>query len=53
MRDDRAIQHHGVDDSDGHERRPRRVTVDGDVPVGVDGVHSRLLEPPGARTEFG
>lgn len=47
-RDNRAIQHHGVDGSDGHERRLRRVTMDGDVPAGVDGVPSRLLEPPAA-----
>ncbi|MFJ5551711.1 TauD/TfdA dioxygenase family protein [Streptomyces sp. NPDC093225] len=43
--DNRATQHYGVDDSDAHDRKLRRVTVDGDVPVGVDGVHSRLLEP--------
>ncbi|MEE1752932.1 TauD/TfdA dioxygenase family protein [Streptomyces sp. SP18CS02] len=43
--DNRATQHYGVDDSGDHERRLRRVTVDGDVPVGVDGLASRLLEP--------
>ncbi|WP_051795217.1 TauD/TfdA family dioxygenase [Streptomyces sp. NRRL S-87] len=43
--DNRATQHYGVDDSDAHDRKLRRVTVDGDVPVGVDGAQSRLLEP--------
>jgi taurine dioxygenase len=43
--DNRATQHYGVDDSDDHERRLLRVTVDGDVPVGVDGRTSVLLAP--------
>ncbi|MFG2923995.1 TauD/TfdA dioxygenase family protein [Streptomyces sp. NPDC048305] len=43
--DNRATQHYGVDDSDGHERKLRRVTVDGDVPVGVDGRSSKLISP--------
>ncbi|MFC5803338.1 TauD/TfdA dioxygenase family protein [Streptomyces formicae] len=43
--DNRATQHYGVDDSDDHERTLRRVTVDGDVPVGVDGRRSVLLAP--------
>ncbi|MER7509200.1 TauD/TfdA family dioxygenase [Streptomyces lavendulae] len=43
--DNRATQHYGVDDSDDHERTLRRVTVDGDVPVGPDGLPSRLLSP--------
>jgi taurine dioxygenase len=43
--DNRATQHYGVDDSDAHERTLRRVTIDGDVPVGVDGERSRLLAP--------
>jgi taurine dioxygenase len=43
--DNRATQHYGVDDSGDHERRLRRVTIDGDVPVGVDGRPSRLLSP--------
>jgi taurine dioxygenase len=43
--DNRATQHYGVDDSDDHERKLRRVTVDGDVPVGVDGRPSVLVEP--------
>ncbi|WP_420000041.1 TauD/TfdA dioxygenase family protein [Streptomyces boninensis] len=43
--DNRATQHYGVDDSDAHERTLRRVTIDGDVPVGVDGRRSVLLAP--------
>ncbi|MFF2774123.1 TauD/TfdA dioxygenase family protein [Streptomyces sp. NPDC058052] len=43
--DNRATQHYGVDDSDDHDRKLRRVTIDGDVPVGVDGRPSELLEP--------
>ncbi|MFD3663850.1 TauD/TfdA dioxygenase family protein [Streptomyces sp. NPDC058659] len=43
--DNRATQHYGVDDSDDHERKLRRVTIDGDVPVGVDGAASALLAP--------
>ncbi|WP_406341042.1 TauD/TfdA dioxygenase family protein [Streptomyces sp. NBC_01578] len=43
--DNRATQHYGVDDSDTHDRRLRRVTVDGDVPIGTDGRPSVLLSP--------
>ncbi|QKW26028.1 TauD/TfdA dioxygenase family protein [Streptomyces similanensis] len=43
--DNRATQHYGVDDSDDHDRKLRRVTIDGDVPVGVDGRPSVLLAP--------
>lgn len=43
--DNRATQHYGVDDSDDQERTLRRVTIDGDVPVGVDGRRSVLLAP--------
>ncbi|MFB8076836.1 TauD/TfdA dioxygenase family protein [Streptomyces sp. NPDC056013] len=43
--DNRATQHYGVDDSDEHVRKLRRVTIDGDVPVGVDGHSSVLLSP--------
>ncbi|MEU0072866.1 TauD/TfdA family dioxygenase [Streptomyces sp. NPDC006332] len=43
--DNRATQHYGVDDSDDHERTLRRVTIDGTVPVGVDGGRSVLLTP--------
>lgn len=45
--DNRATQHYGVDDSDAHDRKLRRVTIDGDVPVGVDGRESVLLAPEG------
>ncbi|MFF5444216.1 TauD/TfdA dioxygenase family protein [Streptomyces sp. NPDC012888] len=43
--DNRATQHYGVDDSGDQERVLRRVTVDGDVPVGADGRTSVLLSP--------
>lgn len=43
--DNRATQHYGVDDSDTHERKLRRVTIDGDVPVGTDGRPSALISP--------
>lgn len=43
--DNRATQHYGVDDSDDHERKLRRVTIDGDIPFGVDGRRSTLLSP--------
>ncbi|MEU6285493.1 TauD/TfdA family dioxygenase [Streptomyces sp. NPDC047028] len=43
--DNRATQHYGVDDSDDHARTLRRVTIDGDVPVGADGRRSVLLSP--------
>ncbi|MFF0161869.1 TauD/TfdA dioxygenase family protein [Streptomyces sp. NPDC005263] len=43
--DNRATQHYGVDDSGDHTRVLRRVTIDGDVPVSVDGRRSTLLEP--------
>lgn len=43
--DNRATQHYGVDDSGEHERKLRRVTIDGDIPVGVDGRASTLISP--------
>ncbi|MFB6779328.1 TauD/TfdA dioxygenase family protein [Streptomyces sp. NPDC056352] len=43
--DNRATQHYGVDDSDAHDRKLRRVTVDGDIPVGPDGRPSLLMSP--------
>ncbi|WP_392667742.1 TauD/TfdA dioxygenase family protein [Streptomyces sp. LN785] len=43
--DNRATQHYGVDDSDSHDRKLRRVTVDGDIPVGTDGRPSVLISP--------
>ncbi|MGW3151714.1 TauD/TfdA dioxygenase family protein [Streptomyces sp. NPDC001177] len=41
--DNRITQHYGVDNYDGHPRRLNRVTVAGDVPVGVDGRRSEQL----------
>ncbi|OHV04039.1 TauD/TfdA dioxygenase family protein [Mycobacterium talmoniae] len=41
--DNRATQHYGVSDYDDLHRRLHRVTVAGDVPVGVDGRPSRSL----------
>ncbi|MEV6765954.1 TauD/TfdA family dioxygenase [Streptomyces sp. NPDC051105] len=41
--DNRITQHYGVDNYDDHPRRLNRVTVAGDVPVGVDGWRSEQL----------
>ncbi|MGL6234064.1 MAG: TauD/TfdA dioxygenase family protein [Segniliparus sp.] len=41
--DNRATQHYGVSDYDSQFRKLHRVTVAGDVPVGVDGRASRAL----------
>lgn len=41
--DNRTTQHYGVSDYDDLQRRLHRVTVAGDVPVGVDGRTSRSL----------
>lgn len=41
--DNRATQHYGVSDYDDQFRKLHRVTVAGDVPVGVDGRPSRAL----------
>ncbi|MEU9480199.1 TauD/TfdA family dioxygenase [Streptomyces sp. NPDC048191] len=41
--DNRITQHYGVDNYDDHPRRLHRVTVAGDVPVGVDGRRSEQL----------
>ncbi|MCX4746274.1 TauD/TfdA family dioxygenase [Kitasatospora sp. NBC_01287] len=43
--DNRATQHYAVNDYGDQPRLVRRITLDGDLPVGVDGVPSRLLEP--------
>ncbi|GAB7007031.1 TauD/TfdA family dioxygenase [Nocardioides sp. AN3] len=38
--DNQATQHYAVDDYDDQHRRLHRITLAGDVPVSVDGVHS-------------
>ncbi|RAJ47122.1 taurine dioxygenase [Kitasatospora sp. SolWspMP-SS2h] len=43
--DNRATQHYAVNDYGDEPRLVRRITLDGDLPVGVDGRPSRLLEP--------
>ncbi len=43
--DNRATQHYAVNDYGDQPRLVRRITLDGDLPVGVDGTPSRLLEP--------
>ena len=42
--DNRITQHYAPDDYDTLPRRLNRVTVAGDVPVGIDGQTSRILE---------
>ena len=42
MWDNRATQHYAVADFGNHRREVRRVTVAGDVPVGIDGRESRV-----------
>ncbi|MGW5316330.1 TauD/TfdA dioxygenase family protein [Nocardia thailandica] len=41
--DNRATQHYAVDDYDGQPRRLTRITLAGDIPVGVDGTPSTVL----------
>ncbi|MCV7225240.1 TauD/TfdA dioxygenase family protein [Mycolicibacterium komossense] len=41
--DNRATQHYAVADYDDQYRRLSRVTLAGDIPVGVDGSHSRVV----------
>ncbi|MFF4687808.1 TauD/TfdA dioxygenase family protein [Streptomyces sp. NPDC001307] len=41
--DNRITQHYGVDNYDDHPRRLNRVTVAGELPVGVDGRRSEQL----------
>ncbi|MEM9965638.1 MAG: TauD/TfdA family dioxygenase, partial [Asticcacaulis sp.] len=43
--DNRATQHYAVADYGSLHRVVRRVTLKGDVPVGLDGQVSRLLKP--------
>lgn len=42
--DNRITQHYAVDNYDRRPRRLHRVTVAGDVPVGIDGQESRTVE---------
>lgn len=52
--DNRATQHYAINDYGEQHRLVRRVTVDGDVPVGVDGRRSvtrkRVVKPRAERT---
>jgi taurine dioxygenase len=41
--DNRATQHYAVADYDDQYRRLNRVTLAGDIPVDVDGQHSRVV----------
>lgn len=43
MWDNRATQHYAVADFDTHRREVRRVTLVGEVPVGIDGRRSRVV----------
>jgi len=42
--DNRATQHYAVADFDAQPREVRRITVQGDVPVSIDGQRSRVIE---------
>jgi alpha-ketoglutarate-dependent taurine dioxygenase len=44
--DNRATMHYAVDDYGTTERRVRRVTIRGGLPVGPSGVQSRVAEDP-------
>lgn len=41
--DNRATQHYAIDDYDGQPRRLTRITLAGDIPVGVDGRPSTII----------
>ncbi|WP_278263304.1 TauD/TfdA family dioxygenase [Nocardia sp. AG03] len=42
--DNRATQHYAIDDYDDQPRRLTRITLAGDIPVGVDGKPSTVIE---------
>jgi len=42
--DNRATQHYAIDDYSNQPRRVQRVTIVGDLPVGIDGNHSQAIK---------
>ena len=46
--DNRATQHYAIDDYGDQHRVMRRVTLEGDVPISIDGRASRAIKPPTA-----
>jgi hypothetical protein len=41
--DNRATQHYAIDDYDDQPRKLTRITLAGDIPVGVDGAASTII----------